>query len=143
MSNEIVHEVDTFTTFAKVAGAEVPHDRQIDGIDQSEFLLGKTEHSAREGFPVFVADRMEAVKWHDYKLAFYEAERDWWSPAIKLGVPKIFDLVKDPTEEYPATLTPDGWVGGPMMKIVADFEASVAKHPLIKPGTPDPYVPRK
>jgi arylsulfatase A-like enzyme len=118
VSNEIVHEVDTFTTFAKLAGAAVPSDRPIDGVDQTEFFLGKREQSTRDGFPVFVADRLEAVKWRNYKIAFYEAERDWWSPPTKLGVPKIFDVIKDPTEEYGATLTPDGWVGGPMMKIV-------------------------
>jgi arylsulfatase A-like enzyme len=140
-SNEIVHEVDTFTTFAKIAGAQVPQDRPIDGVDQSDFLFGKSERSAREGFPVFVADRLEAVKWHDYKIAFYEAERDWWNSPVKMGVPKVFDLLKDPTEEYGATLTADGWVGGPMMKIVAEFEASVKKYPLIEPGTLDPYKP--
>jgi arylsulfatase A-like enzyme len=118
VSNEIVHEVDTFTTFAKLAGAAVPSDRPIDGVDQTEFFLGKREQSARDSFPVFVADRLEAVKWRNYKIAFYEAERDWWSPPTKLGVPQIFDVIKDPTEEYGATLTPDGWVGGPMMKIV-------------------------
>jgi arylsulfatase len=143
VTNEIVHEVDTFTTFARLAGAQVPQDRPIDGVDQSDFLLGKTEKLAREGFPVFVADRLEAVKWRDYKIAFYETQRDWWSPPAKLGVPKIFNLIKDPTEEYGATLTPDGWVGGPMMKIVAEFEQSLKKFPPIKPGTPDPYAPPK
>jgi arylsulfatase len=143
VSNEIVHEVDTYTTFAKLAGAAVPSDRLIDGVDQTDFLLGKSDTSAREGFPVFVADRLEAVKWRNYKLAFYEAERDWWSLPVKLGVPKVFDLIKDPTEEFGATLTPDGWVGGPMMKIVAEFEKSLAEHPPIKPGTLDPYTPKR
>jgi arylsulfatase len=142
VSNEIVHEVDTFTTLAHIAGAQVPQDRPVDGVDQTDFLLGKSEQSAREGFPVFVADRLEAVKWRNYKLAFYESQRDWWSPPTKLGVPKVFDLVKDPTEEYGATLTPDGWVGGPMMKIIGEFEASAKKHPLIVPGTLDPYEPQ-
>jgi arylsulfatase A-like enzyme len=141
VSNEIVHSVDTFATFARMAGAAVPDDRAIDGVDQSEFLLGQSERSAREGFPVFVADRMEAVKWKNWKIAFYEQERDWWSPAMKLGVPKIFDLISDPQEEYGATLTPNGWVGGPMMKIVAEFEQSLKRHPPIAPGTPDPYTP--
>ncbi len=140
-SNEIVHSVDTFTTFAKIAGASVPQDRAIDGVDQSDFLLGKSERSAREGFPVFVADRMEAVKWKNWKMTFYEQERDWSSPPIKLGVPKIFDLINDPKEEYGATLTPNGWVGGPMMKIVAEFEQSLKRYPPIAPGTPDPYTP--
>jgi arylsulfatase len=138
VSNEIVHEVDTFTTFVKLAGAAVPSDRPIDGVDQTDFLLGKAEKSAREGFPVFVADRLEAVKWRNFKVAFYETQRDWWSPIIKPGVPKVFDLIQDPTEEYGATLTPNAWGGGPMMKIVTEFEESLKKHPPIKPGTPDP-----
>jgi arylsulfatase A-like enzyme len=141
VSNEIVHEVDTFTTFSTIAGVSVPQDRAIDGVDQSDFLLGKSDRSAREGFPVFVADRMEAVKWKNWKMAFYEQERDWWSPPIKLGVPKIYDLISDPKEEYGATLTPNAWVGGPMMTIVAGFEESLKRYPPIAPGTPDPYSP--
>lgn len=141
-SDQIVHEVDTFTTFAKLAGAKVPSDRAIDGVDQRDFLLGRAERSAREGFPVFVADRLEAVKWKHWKMAFYEQERDWWSAPTKLGVPKIYDLITDPKEEYGATLTPNGWVGGPMMEIVAQFEASLKRYPPIAPGSPDPYLPR-
>lgn len=140
VSNEIVHEVDTYTTFAKIAGAAIPEDRPIDGVDQSDFFFGKAT-SNREGFPVFVADRLEAVKWKHYKMSFYEQERDWWSLASKLGVPQIFDLYTDPKEEYPATLTPVAWVADSMMKIIGEFEKSVTKYPLIKPGTPDPYQP--
>jgi hypothetical protein len=58
-----MHEVDTYTTFVNMAGASVPKDRPIDGVDQTDFLLGKSDRSGREGFPVFVADRLEAVKW--------------------------------------------------------------------------------
>ena len=54
VSNEIVHEVDTYVTFAKIAGAQLPQDRPIDGVDQTDFLLGKSEKSSRDGFPVFV-----------------------------------------------------------------------------------------
>ena len=143
VSNEIVHSVDTFMTLATIAGAQIPQDRAMDGVDQSAFLLGRSERSAREGFPVFVADRMEAVKWRNWKMTFYEQERDWWSAPVKLGVPKIYDLLSDPKEEFGATLTQNGWVGGPMMKIVADFEASIKRYPPIAPGTPDPYRPPK
>src|SRR3974377_2280471 len=41
ISNEIVHEVDTFTTFARMAGTDAPKDRMIDGVDQTDFFLGK------------------------------------------------------------------------------------------------------
>ncbi|HZN35441.1 MAG TPA: sulfatase-like hydrolase/transferase, partial [Pirellulaceae bacterium] len=49
VSNEIVHEVDTYNTFARIAGAQVPKDRPIDGVDQTDFLLGKSDKSNREG----------------------------------------------------------------------------------------------
>ena len=36
---------------AFIAGAEVPTDRAIDGVDQLDFFLGKQENSNREEFP--------------------------------------------------------------------------------------------
>jgi arylsulfatase len=143
VSNEIMHEVDTYTTFTKLAGAQVPKDRPIDGVDQTDFLLGKSEKSNREGFPVFVADRLEAVKWRNWKVVFYDEQRDWWSPPVKLGSPKAFDLITDPKEEYPQTFMRNTWNAGPAMKIVVEFEKSLQQYPPIAPGTPDPYTPPK
>jgi arylsulfatase len=143
VSNEIVHEVDTFTTLAKIAGAAVPQDRPIDGVDQTDFLLGKSDKSNREGFPVFVADRLEAVKWRNWKMVFYDEQRDWWTPPTKLGEPKVFDLITDPKEEYPASGIRSTWVATPAMRIVTEFEQSLKKYPPIAPGTPDPYSPPK
>lgn len=143
VSNEIVHEVDTFTTFASIAGGKIPKDRPIDGVDQTDFLLGKTDKSHREGFPVYVADRLEAVKWHNWKFAFYSEERDWWTPPVKLGIPMGFNLLSDPKEEYPQSTLISSWAAGPALKIVADFTASLKAYPPIAPGTPDPYTPSK
>jgi len=143
VSNEIVHAVDTYATLASIAGAAIPQDRAIDGVDQSDFLLGKTNQSRREGFPVFVADRLEAVKWRNWKIVFYEEQRDWWSPPLRLGSPKGFDLITDPKEEYPATALRNTWNAGPAMKIVEQFQQSLKKYPPIAPGTADPYKPQK
>ena len=68
VNNEIVHIVDIYTTLARVGGAEVPKDRPIDGVDQLDFFLGKQETSNREGFPAYVADRLSAVKWRNWKM---------------------------------------------------------------------------
>ena len=141
VSNEIMHEVDTYPTLAKIADATIPEGRPVDGVDQTDFLLGKSEKSNREGFPVFVADRLEAVKWRNWKIAFYDEQRDWWTPPTKLGTPKAFDLITDPKEEYPATALRNTWNAGPAMEIVAKFEQSLKEYPPIAPGTPDPYAP--
>jgi arylsulfatase len=112
-------------------------------VDQTDFLCGRSEKSNREGFPVYVADRLEAVKWRNWKVVFYDEQRDWWTPPIKLGSPKAFDLLTDPKEEYPATGLRETWSAAPIMKIVAEFEKSLKKHPPIAAGTPDPYRPPK
>ena len=142
VSNEIVHEVDTYTTFAKIGGVPIPNDRPIDGVDQTDFFLGKTELSAREGFPVFVADRLEAVKWRNWKVVFYDEQRDWFTPPAKLGGVKVFDLITDPKEEYPEVGVRNSWVAGPAVKVMIDFEKSLKQYPPIISGTADPYTPK-
>jgi arylsulfatase len=137
ISNEIVHGVDMFATLAKITGARVPTDRPIDSIDQSDFLLGKTEKSAREGFPIFCAERLQAVKWRNWKLHFMRQDT-MFDPPVKNPVPIIYNLFTDPREEKPSV---DSWVVGPILKIVGEFENSVKKYPIIPMGTPDPYTP--
>jgi len=136
-SNEIVHGVDMFATLGRFGAAKVPTDRPFDSIDQSDFFLGKTDKSAREGFPIWCADRLQAVKWRNWKLHFYRQDT-MFDPPVRNPVPTIFNLYTDPREEKP---TPDSWVVGPVLKIVGEFEHSVKQHPLIPMGTPDPYRP--
>jgi hypothetical protein len=128
-----------FATLAKLGGAEVPTDRPMDSVDQSDFLLGKNEKSAREGFPIWGADTLLAVKWRNWKLHFYKQDT-MFDPPLKLGIPFIINLFTDPREEKP---TPDSWVVTPMLKIVGAFQASTKDSPLIPMGTSDPYVPPK
>jgi len=40
-------------------------------------------------------------------------------------------LITDPKEEYPTTALRNSWNAGPAMKIVAEFENSLKKHPPI------------
>jgi arylsulfatase len=141
VSDEIVHAVDLFPTIARLCGAKAPLDRPIDGMDVSDFLLGKAPTSPREGVLIFCSDRLQAVKWRNFKLHFYEQET-MVSPALKLGIPKMFNLYTNPREDD-EKLSHDSWIIGPALKMVAAFEASTKKYPLIPMGTPDPYMPGK
>jgi len=139
VSNEIVHGVDLFTTLARFAGAKVPEDRPIDGVDQREFFLGRTEQSAREGVLIWVDNRLQAVKWRQYKLHFYQQDT-MLSPAERLPLPLVINLHENPREdEGKRSFT--SWVLGPMLKMVNAFNASLKAHPPIPMGTPDPYRP--
>jgi len=139
ISNEIVHIVDLYPTFARVGGAEVPKDRPFDGVDQLDFFLGKQPTSNREGFPAYVADRLSAVKWRNWKMHLIKQEHEY-DPPQKLPLPRIINLLTDLKEEHDVLIS-NSWVTYPMTRILSEFEASLEAHPPIKVGTPDPYVP--
>ena len=103
-------------------------------------MFGK-KRSKRDSVLAFCADRLQAVKWKNWKLHLYEEQRDWWSVPQKHGTPKLFNLLTDQREEYPNLTIENTWVTTPCLQAVAEFEKSLNKYPLIKMGTPDPYRP--
>ncbi len=139
-SNELAHATDIFTTLARVAGAEAPTDRPIDGIDLMPLLGGASDRSGRESVLCFVADRLHAVKWRHWKLHFIWQEY-MGDPPVELSIPRAFNLYDDPRERHDVFLPSNTWVQRPVMAAVAEFWDSVAAHPLIPVGAADPYVP--
>lgn len=139
VTNELMHVVDLFPTIAALCGARVPDDRPIDGIDQSAFLLGQADRSAREGFVYFIKTELRAAKWRDWKMHFvWEVEPN--AGPNHLETPYLFNLIQDPKEETDVNTT-QGWVRGPIRKMVAAFQDSLKRDPPIPPGAPDGYEP--
>jgi len=141
VSNEIVHEVDWYTTLLKAGGAQVPFDRQIDGMDMSSFLLGDAKQSGRDVVLCLQGNRLQAVKWRQWKAHLFKQEgfMSTWSP---LNMPVLYNLEWDPREEHEVDF-PHGWVVHPMAAAAGAFLKTLAIEPPIKPGTPDPYLPPK
>ena len=141
VSNEIFHVVDIYTTLAAVAEIATPTDRPIDGVNQLPFLRGETSSSAREGFVFFIKNEMRAAKWRDWKMHFvWEKEPN--EGANHLETPYLFNLVQDPKEETDVSST-QGWVRGPIRKMINAFQASLKDHPPVPPGAPDEFLPKK
>ncbi len=140
VSNEIFHVVDIYSTLAAVAGVQVPQDRPIDGVNQASFLKGETPRSAREGFVYFIKNEMRAAKWRDWKMHFvWEKEPN--EGANHLETPYLFNLVQDPKEETDVSST-QGWVRGPIRKMINAFQATLKDTPPIPPGAPDDFLPK-
>ena len=140
VTNEIIHMVDLFPTLAQIAKLEVPKDRIIDGIDQSEFILGKQEKSNRDGFVYYIKTELRAAKWRDWKMHFvWEVEPN--AGANHLETPYLFNVVQDPKEESDVNTT-QGWVRGPIRKMVINFQNSLKEYPPIPPGAPDNFQPK-
>ena len=140
-SDEIVHSMDLFPTLANIAGGQVPNDRVIDGVDQTNFLLGKQQNSNREGLIVYMGNDVYGVKWRNWKLHLKEQD-NILSARNDYGVPRIYNLHKDPGESQ-NVLFPESWVPQAALKQLTEHVVSLRAEPPIKPGTLDPYQPKK
>jgi arylsulfatase len=141
VSNELVHEVDLFTTLVLAGGGRVPQDRQIDGMDMRGFLLGDDTESGRDVVLCMNGNRLQAVKWHQWKVHLFQQD-DFYSIWTPYSIPHLHNLDWDPREEHQIDFA-HIWVVHPMAAAAGAFLKSLAIEPPIKPGTPDPYTPPK
>jgi arylsulfatase len=138
VTNEMISVHDWYRTFAELAGASdrVPTDRPIDGVDVSQFLLGKSDTTGRE-YQLFFGPDGEpwSVKWRELKAIFKYTE-DIDAPIVKPQLPMFFDLASDPGELYNLLKYKEdmGWMFGIAFKILGEYEESIAKFPNIKVG---------
>ena len=134
VSNEIVHQIDLFPTVANIIGVDLPTDRVYDGADQTDFLTGKTEKSARESVVIYIGNVLFGVKWRNWKLLLREMDEDTYA-VMEMAYPSIYNLIVDPKEEVPElNYLNDTWVDFPLYQVLEDHEASIEEDP----GAPDP-----
>ena len=132
-SNEMFHVMDFYNTLGKIAGAELPTDRPLDGFDQTDFLMGKQDESARDHRLVFYQGRMLAIRWKQFKAHFviYDRYKSISSAPQDFGqIPRIYNLYSDPKE----LIDIFGVSGGtplfqPMAAQAAPYLASFREHP--------------
>ena len=138
-SDEIVHAMDLFPTIAAITNSALPDDRIIDGIDMSDFFMGKKDTSGREGFIVYMGNDIFGVKWRNWKLHF--EEQDGWN-TIKhtYTMPRVYNLYEDPQERN-NVLFPHTWVPKAALKQLEEHLVSLQMHPPIPAGQKDPYAP--
>ena len=134
VSNDIVHLVDVFPTLANFVGGEIPQDRVLDGVDQSDFLMGKSGKSARESMVIYIGNELFGVKWRNWKLLLREIDEDSYAIS-EMAYPSVYNLLVDPKEEVPElNYLNDTWVEIPLYQVLEDHEASIEADP----GAPDP-----
>jgi arylsulfatase len=158
VTNEIVHHMDWFPTFAAAAGkSDVKEDLldgwqstaldrsyrvHLDGYDILPLLTGQTDASPREEIFYFSDDGdLTALRWNDWKLIFMEQKaqgtfRVWMEPFVPLRAPLMFNLRRDPYERAETTSnTYFDWVLDhvffmvPAQTYVARFLATFQEYP--------------
>ncbi len=101
-SNELISTLDFMPTIATLADAKMPNDRIIDGIDQSNFITGKTNKSNRETFYYYVRGNLHAVRYGKWKLALSNRKKfyDYAKDSVKIISPELYDLENDISEKF-------------------------------------------
>jgi len=138
VSDEIIADLDWYPTIAHLIGEQerIPGDRPIDGINQSEFILGNQEKSNREYVITYVGNDVFSVKWRTLKVHFFTAEGTF-SPIVQPTFPEVYDIKSDPGETRELWRN-EGyshlWVMKPVMEILSENAKSMIEFPNIKPG---------
>jgi arylsulfatase A-like enzyme len=138
VTEEIFATYDWLPTLASLVGESkrVPHDRPIDGVDASAFLLGQRPTTGRDHVIYFGSDaEVMSVKWRTMKVVLRYTESTS-GPIIKPQWPLIFDLIDDPGEEWDLMdkRLDCIWVLGPVAQRLGALMQSAARYPNIKPG---------
>ncbi|WP_345373234.1 arylsulfatase [Algivirga pacifica] len=139
-SDEIVHVMDLFPTIGAITKSDIPQDRIIDGIDMSDFFLGKTDKSGRDGFIVYMGNDIFGVKWKNWKLHFEEQDA-WNSIKNTYTMPRVYNLYDDPQERN-NVLFPHTWVPKAALPQLEEHIISLKENPPIPTGQSDPYEPK-
>jgi len=130
--------MDFFPTFASIIGAKMPSDRPIDGVDQTDVLLGKSESGKRDNLLSFIGGDLVAARWKQWRVYFTDVHPTGIGPqrqpgpgsagAPMAGYPKVFNIEMDPHEDLNVFgLFP--FVAEPALKVVEEYLSSVKQHP--------------
>jgi arylsulfatase A-like enzyme len=128
--------MDFLPTFASIIGAKLPTDRQIDGVDQTDLLAGKSAMGNRESLLTFIGPDLVAARWKQWRLYFKDMALTgsgqqmlggMWASGAPMYYPKIYNIEMDPHEDL--QLPNYLWAGAPAFKAILEYEESVKKYP--------------
>jgi arylsulfatase A-like enzyme len=139
--------MDFLPTFAQIVGGKTPTDRAIDGVDQTDVLLGRSAMGHRESLLSFIGGDLVAARWKQWRVYFTDVQPSGSGPqrqpgifsanAPMAGYPKFYNIEMDPHEDL-IIGGMFGWASGPALKIVEEYLASVKKYP----NPPAPNITR-
>jgi arylsulfatase len=169
--HEMMSHIDCWATLAAMVGlTPPPHDWvgddgqgiYFDSIDNSAYILGKAEHSARDSWIYIDGESFHAARadiagdpkepWVRIAWKYINTARDSWlgSEANLGAIGALYNLTMDPYEKYdmifngaaPArvlTTSPgkyagedNGWALALVSPVIVDFDKSIIKYPSIK-----------
>jgi len=117
--NDMGATMDLYTTILTLAGAEVPTDRVVDGLDLSPALFG-TGPSPRNTMFYYRGTKLYAVRKGPYKAHFFTRSAYGKDKEVTHDPPLLYHIGHDPSEKYD--------VSKDHPEVIADIRQEVALH---------------
>jgi arylsulfatase A-like enzyme len=169
--DEMMSHIDCWATLAAMAGiTPPPHDWvdnngkgiYFDSIDNSAYILGKSQHSARNSWIYIDGENFLGARadiggdpqepWvHIAWKYLYTAKDSWLGSEANLGaIGAVYNLTMDPFEKYDMTFNgaaptrvlssspgkyagqDNAWILSLISPVMIDFDKSIMKYPSIK-----------
>jgi arylsulfatase A-like enzyme len=137
----IQSHMDIFTTLAAAAGApdvvnkmRTERKQFIDGVNNLDYWLGKTEESARDSFIYYHESTVRAIRYKQWKLNF-ETSENYYDTYVKQKFPVIFNLRMDPFESFDGLtdrsdiVQAKQWLNEPVQEILGEHIKSLTEFP--------------
>jgi arylsulfatase len=170
--HEMMSHMDVWPTTSAMVGLKSPTKGEtmdnngkpiyFDGVDNSAYVMGKAQHSARDSWIYIDGENFNGVRadiggdpdapW--LRIAWkmvYTSKDTWMGPELNMGaVPSIYNLTMDPFEKYDMTFngaTPtrnptsspgryagmdNGWAASLLDLPLQEFKKSIIKYPNIR-----------
>ena len=170
--HEMMSHMDVWPTTAAMVGLKSPTKGEtldnnnkpiyFDGVDNSAYVTGKAQHSARDSFVYIDGEKFQGVRadiggdpeapW--LRIAWkllYTSKDTWMGPELNMGaVPSVYNLTMDPFEKYDMmfngatptrnpTSSPgryagmdNGWSVSLLDLPIQEFNKSIIQYPSIK-----------
>lgn len=169
--NEMMSHIDCWATLAAMVGITPPsHDWvdnkgkgiYFDSIDNSAYILGKADHSARRSWIYIDGETFHGARvdisgdpnapWVNIAWKYlYTAKDSWLGSEANLGaIGALYNLTMDPYEKYDMTFNgaapyrvlssspgkyagqDNGWVLSLISPVMIEFDKSIMKYPSIQ-----------
>lgn len=169
--HEMMSHIDCWATLAAMVGLTPPPADWVgddgkgiyfDSIDNSAYILGKAQHSARTSWIYIDGETFNGTRadiggdpkepWVHMAWKYISTAKDsWLGPTANLGaIGALYNLTMDPYEKYDMifngaapmrvmTTSPgryagedNGWVLALISPVIVDFDKSIIKYPSIK-----------
>jgi arylsulfatase A-like enzyme len=104
-------------------------------------VLSEAGYACAEGYLYWMGSELYGAKWRNFKLILVNQKFETDAPA-RLATPRLINLITDPQEREPIPLPYlHTWTATHLNRLIAQFQATAQREPLIPLGAPLDHVP--